>query len=114
MAEDGSEGRRPGLTLMPEHGVDVPVWHGPESEGTGSVSAQELMALAVSPPLIERLRAWEDGWDHDPLTASPLAQFRPGSPLTVRLARHLQSELPGHRVFLGTGEGPRPVEEWAD
>ncbi|TFV52241.1 hypothetical protein [Blastococcus sp. TF02A-35] len=113
MDADDVEERRPGLTLMPEHGVDVPVWHGPDSEESGNVSAAELAALGVSLPLVERLRAWAEGWDHDPVTGSPLGQFRPGSPLTVRLARHLQSELTGHRIHLHTGDGPRPVEEWA-
>ncbi|MBN1091561.1 hypothetical protein JKP75_02590 [Blastococcus sp. TML/M2B] len=46
MAEDDEE-RRPGLTLFPEHGADLPVWHGPGGEGSGAVSAEELLALGV-------------------------------------------------------------------
>lgn len=114
MDEDDAEERRPGLTLFPEYSADLPVWHGPDGEGIGNVSAEELTALGVSRPLIERLRAWEEGWDHDPFTSSPPKEFWPGSPLTVRLARHLQSELPGYRIFLDTRHGPRPVEDWAD
>lgn len=113
--EDDAEERRPGLTLMPEYSVDVPVWHGPDSEEIGNVSAEELMALGVSPPLIERLRAWQGGWEHNPLSrVGPPREIWSGSPLTVRLARHLQSELPGYRIFLDTRDGPRPVERWAD
>ena len=99
---------------MPEHSVDVPVWHGPGSEGSGHVSAEELTSLGVSLPLIERLRAWGEGWDHDPATSSPRGEAWPGSSSTVRLARHLQSELPGYRILLDGGDEPRPVAEWAD
>jgi hypothetical protein len=104
----------PGLTLMPEYGVDMPVWHGPDSKNLGNVDAEELLTLGVSPQLIERLRAWEEGWEHDPFARlGPPREFWPGSPLAVRLARQLQAELRGYRVFLAAGPEPRPVEEWA-
>jgi hypothetical protein len=102
----------PGLTLMAEYGVDVPVWHGPDSERSGHVGAEALSALGVSRPLIERLRAWQEIWDHDPFTSSPPRESWSGAPLSVRLARQLQSELPGYRIFLDTRSGPRPVEEF--
>ena len=113
MEEDDGE-RRPGLTLMPEYMVDMPVWHGPSGDGIGNVTAQELMALGVSSALLERLRAWQDGWEHDPITGSSPREFRAGSPLTLRLAQHLQAELPGYRLFIATSDGPRPVDEWMD
>jgi hypothetical protein len=104
----------PGLTLMTEYGVDVPVWHGPDSQKLGNVSADELLALGVSRPLIERLRAWQEGWDHDPFArVGPPREFWSGSPLSVRLARQLQAELPSYRIFLSDGPDARPVEEWA-
>ena len=102
----------PGLTFMPEYSVDVPVWHGPGSERSCHVDAEELSDLGVSRPLIERLRAWQEGWEHDPFSSSPPREFWPGAPLSIRLARQLQSELPGYRIFLDTRSGPRPVEEW--
>lgn len=104
----------PGLTLMPDHGVDVPVWHGPGGGLTGGLAAEELSALGVSDRLIERLRSWQESWDHDPFTSAPPHDARPGSPLTVRLARHLQTELPGYRIFLAADADPRPVAEWVD
>jgi hypothetical protein len=109
---DAVRAARPELTLMTEHMVDVPVWHGINSERVGNATAEELMALGVSRPLIERLRAWERGWDQEPFTSSSPQTFRPGSPLEVRLARQLQAELPDYRILLWTPEGPRPVEEW--
>lgn len=114
MDEDHLRAPQPGLTLMPEHGVDVPVWHGPDSEDAGHVSAEALMALGVSRRLVDRLRAWQQSWDHDPFTSSALLEFRPGSPMTVRLARHLQAELPGHRIFLATERGLRSMDAWAE
>jgi hypothetical protein len=72
-----------------------------------------LVVLGVSRPLIERLRAWQEGWGHDPFRRSgPPREFWPGSPLSVRLARQLQAELPGYRIFLAAGPEPGPVEEW--
>ena len=99
---------------MPEHGVDMPVWHGPSAEKSGNVTAEQLRGLGASQGIIERLLAWQANWDHDPFTGSALHRFRPGSPLTVRLARHLQAELPGRRIFLVSESCPRPVDEWLD
>ncbi|RZU31412.1 hypothetical protein BKA19_1071 [Blastococcus saxobsidens] len=64
-AEEAAE-PLPGLTLMPEYGVEVPVWHGPDSQHSGNVGAEELLAMGVSSGLAERLRAWQEGWEHDP------------------------------------------------
>lgn len=113
MHEDAGPRPRPGLTLFPEHTVDVPVWHGPDSDDTGHVDGDALLALGVSPPLIERLREWQEGWDHDPSGGSPPRAFWPGGPLSVRLARQLQAELRDHRIFLVTPAGPRPIDEWS-
>ena len=104
----------PGVTLMTEYGVDIPVWHGPGSDRTGCLAAEELTALGVSDRLIERPRAWQERRDHGPLTSSPPRETWPGSPSTVRLARHLQAELPGYRIFLVAGPEPRPIDEWID
>ena len=103
---------RPGLTLFPEFSADLPVWHGRDNDDFGNVDAQELLALGVSRPLIERLRAWQEGWDHDPFgRVRPPREFRLGGPLSVRLAQQLQAQLPGYRIFLADSD-PRPVEEW--
>jgi hypothetical protein len=107
-----AEQKRLELTLMPEYGVDVPVWYGPGGEESGGLDAEELRALGVSDRLIERLRAWQQSWDHDPFTSSPTARVMPGSPVTLKLAQHLQAELPGYRIFLMDNRGPRPIDEW--
>jgi hypothetical protein len=98
---------------MPDYGVEVPVWHGPDSDDLGLLDGDHLLALGVSGPLIERLRAWQEAWDHDPSSGSPPRDTWPDQPSVQRLARDLQAELPGHRIFLFTGTGgrPRPVEE---
>ena len=110
--QDDAEEQRPGLTLMPEHGVDVPVWYGPGGGAPGGLDADELAALGVSDRLIERLRAWQQSWDHDPFTSNPPRASWPGSPVTLRLAQHLRAELPGCRVFLIDNRQPRPIDEW--
>lgn len=99
---------------MPEYGVDMPVWHGPGGDRSGNVPAEELTALGVSNRLIERLRAWQERWDHDPESSSPPRDSWLDSPSSVRIAHHLQTELPGYRIFLNAGRGPRPIEEWID
>lgn len=101
---------RPGLTLMTEYGVDVPVWHGPPSDGIGNVDAKSLAELGVSNPLIERLRAWQERWDHNPVTGSPPRDTWPDRPWVRSLASQLQAELPRHRIYLSTPTGPEPVE----
>jgi hypothetical protein len=113
MPDRGSEAR-PGLTLMPEYGVDIPVWFGPDGDDSGGLSAEDLAALGVSDRLIERLRAWQESWDHDPSTSDAPRGSWPGSPVTVRLAQHLQAELPAYRIFLFAEPAPRPVDEWTD
>ncbi len=47
---------RPELIVMPDHGVDIPVWHGPGSDSIGGLDAEELAALGVTDRLIERRR----------------------------------------------------------
>ena len=83
----------PGLTLMPEHGVDVPVWHGPDSENIGNVGAEELLVMGVS-------------------SRRSSGGVPTGAESTVRLARRLQAELRGYRIFLAAHTDPRPVDEW--
>ena len=98
---------------MPEYTVDVPVWHGPGSDGAGNVGAEELTGLGVSDALVERLRAWQQTWEQAP--SGPVERrLWLRSPGTMRLARQLQAELPDHRVFVGTDADLRPVDEWAD
>ncbi len=58
--QDEATEQRPGLTLMPEYGVDIPVWYGPGGDGIGCLAAEDLAALGVSDRLIERLRAWQE------------------------------------------------------
>ena len=73
------------------------------------MDAEELVSL----PLVDRLRAWQEGWEHDPFArVGPPHEFWPGSPMTVRLAPQVQAELPGYPVFLAAGPEPRPVDEW--
>lgn len=103
---------RPGLTLMADHGVDIPVWYGPGGDSAGGPDADELAAWGVSDRLINRLRAWAEAWDHDPFTSNAAPGHREGSPTTVRLAQHLQTELPGYRIFLFDGRRRRPIDEW--
>ncbi len=112
MQEDDARDPRPGLTLFPEYGVDVPVWHGPGGERHGLVDADQLSALGVSPGLVERLAAWQEGWDHDPFGMGPPERFREGNTTFVRLARQLQAELPGFRVHLRARSGLVLVDEW--
>lgn len=83
MEDDDAEDRRPALVLMPEHSVDVPVWHGENSEGIGNVSAEELMALGVPAAMVERLRACAEGWDHNPVSLDTDDGPRPADEWTV-------------------------------
>ena len=89
------------LVLRPHHGVEVPV----EVVGLGFpldeyLDAGDLARLGVSAALIERLRLWQEGWQgRVDIPADPL-EFAPGRPLSVRLARQLQSELPAHEIHL--------------
>ena len=112
--QDEATESRPGLMSMPEYGVDIPVWHGPDADDSGGLAAEDLATLGVSDRLIERLRAWQESWDHDPSTSSAPRGSWPGSPATLRLARHLQAELPGYRIFLFADPVPRPIDEWID
>jgi hypothetical protein len=97
---------------MPEYGVDIPVWHGPESERAGWLDAEELAGVGVSDGLIKRLQAWQEDWANDPRTTwNRRDKVVAGIPLGVRLARQLQAELRGYRVFLH-GPEPIPVDEW--
>jgi hypothetical protein len=103
---------RPGLTFMAEYGADIPLWHGPGSDRTSCLDAEELAALGVSDGLIKRLQAWQEDWEHDPRkTWNRKDKVVAGIPLGVRLARQLQAELPRHRIFL-PGPDPIPVDEW--
>ena len=72
LEDDGDP--RPGLTLFPEYGVDVPVWHGPDSDATGLVDADQLLALGVSPALVERLAAWQEALSRPTRSGSGGAQ----------------------------------------
>jgi hypothetical protein len=113
--EEDAPDLRPGLTVMPEYGVDIPVWYGPGSDGLGWLDAEKLATLGVSDGLIERLRAWQESWEreHPPFkTWNTADKVVAGVPLGVRLARQLQAELPGHRIFWSGGPDPVPVEDW--
>jgi hypothetical protein len=89
------------LVLKPiEHG-DMPV----EVAGLGSgldgpLDADELARLGVSPRLIVGPRDWQEGWERRIAVAADPFEFTPGRPLSVRLARQLQAELPAHEVVL--------------
>jgi len=86
------------LILRPYRHRELPVWFGPPVEGDAGV--EDLTRLGVSSRLIERLRAWQQGWEvRTTIPADPL-DFTPGRPLSVRLARQLQAELPQHEVYL--------------
>ena len=66
----------------------------------GDVDGEELARLGVSAQLIERLRSWQEGWEARVEIAADPLDLMPGRPLSVRLARQLQSELPAHDVYL--------------
>jgi hypothetical protein len=106
--EESPSEQVPTLTLFPEYGVFVPVW----SPGIGPLDADGLAALGVSGPLIERLHAWNKGWQIRAHGNRDLAEFALGEPLSVQLARELQAELPDYEIFLTLGPDPRPVKEW--
>ncbi|WP_156036120.1 hypothetical protein [Blastococcus sp. URHD0036] len=115
MQADESFKSRPSLTVMPEYTVDLPVWHGPEGHRFNCLDAEELAALGVSAGLIDRLRAWQQRFEreHPPFKT----WYRPdelvaGVPMGVRLARQLQAELPGYRIYLPGDPDPVPVEDW--
>lgn len=89
------------LVLRPYAHADVPV----EIVGLGfpldgDVDGEELARLGVSAQLIERLRSWQEGGEARVQSAADPLDFTPGRPLSVRLARQLQSELPAHDVYL--------------
>ncbi len=65
----------------------------------GDVDGEELARLGVSAQLIERLRSWQEGWKARVQIAADPLDFTPGRPLSVRLARQLQSES-AHDVYL--------------
>jgi hypothetical protein len=89
------------LILSPESCVDVPVWYGPP--GAGAVEADHLMRLGASSQLVERLRAWNADQDSPPGGNKDPRDVVPGSPLSMRLAQHLQRELTDHDVYLEVG-----------
>jgi hypothetical protein len=100
------------LVMRPHEGFDMPV----ETLGLGfplddQLEAHELMAPGVSAQLIERLRSWQEGWDERGEYRSGRLEFTAGSPLSVRLARQLQSELPAHRNYLDVQGELRPAED---
>jgi hypothetical protein len=74
------------------------------------LEAQDLARLGVSPRLIDRLRSWQEGWEG---VENPTAQtdFIPGRPLSIRLARQLQSELPALAIYLDVSGDLRPAED---
>ena len=108
MTEESPSGPARTLTLWPEYGVDLPVW----SPGIGPLDAQELEALGVSRPLIEQLRAWNEGWETHAINNRDPLEFTVGKPMSLQLARQVQAELPDHQIFLTNGPDPRPGNEW--
>jgi hypothetical protein len=115
MDEEDPPRPRRGLLLAPEYGADMPVWLLSDDEHYGGdLDAEALMEIGVPWTLIERLRAWQSNWDHDPESSSAPPQFAVGSPLSVRLARDLQWELSEFCIYLGSEAGPRRVDEWVD
>jgi hypothetical protein len=98
------------LIVRPRHHADVPVQFGPPDDAYAP-DAEDLARLGVSRRLIERLRTWQQGWEaRISLPADPL-DFTPGRPLSVRLARQLQAELPGHAIYLDANSDLRRARE---
>jgi hypothetical protein len=100
------------LVLRPHEGADVPV----ETLGLGFpldsyLEAQGLARLGVSPRLIERLRSWQEGWENGAENPAAQTDFIPGRPLSIRLARQLQSELPALAIYLDVSGDLRPAED---
>ena len=109
MQDEHTADPRAALTFAPDYGVDIPVW----DDRVGYLSVEELAALGVSAGLIEKMRAWQLDWEHDPRkTWNYRDQVVASVPLRVRLARQLQAELRDHRVFLEGARGRVPVEDW--
>ncbi|CCH90140.1 protein of unknown function [Modestobacter italicus] len=77
----------------------------------GALREDELRAYGVSTALIARLRAWFDAaFPTAGAAADPETQV--GRPWSLRLAAHLQQELPGYDVHLPSGRVSRPLHEW--
>jgi hypothetical protein len=100
------------LVLRPHEGVDVPV----ETLGLGfpldgHLEAQNLARLGVSARLIERLRSWQQGWENGIENPAAQVEFLPGQPLSIRLARQLQSELPAIAISLDVSGDLRRADD---
>jgi hypothetical protein len=94
------------LVLRPHLGADVPVEFVGLGLLDGDADDEDLARLGVSPRLVERLRSWQEGWEARVEIPADPGDFTPGRALSVRLARQLQAELPGHDVYLDIdGEG---------
>jgi hypothetical protein len=89
------------LVLGPREGAEVPVeFVGIGDFLDGPAQAEDLARLGVSPQLIERLRAWQKDWEARVETGRHPREFTSGQPLSLRLTRQFQSELPEHDVYL--------------
>jgi hypothetical protein len=88
----------------------MPVQFGPPDDGH-DVDADELARLGVTPQLIDRLRAWQEGWEERVAIPADPREFTSGRPLSVRLARQLQAELPAHEIYLYVNGCLRPAQE---
>jgi hypothetical protein len=95
------------VTLMPDPDADACVWDSEE----GALREDELLALGVSQPLIQRLRAWLEAYD-PPVGTAPDPEAVVGLPWSLRLAEQLQRELAGYEIHLSKGPDSRPFQEW--
>jgi hypothetical protein len=93
---------------MPDGDADACVW---DSE-QGALREQELLALGVSRPLTERLRAWLEAYD-PPAGTAPDPRAELGLPWSLRLAAELERELPSCEIHLSNGPDSKPFREWA-
>jgi hypothetical protein len=102
MCEEG----RKRILVMPEYGMDVPLW---DRSDYPQSTAGEVAGL--SPQLVERLRAWNEQWldAHDRpeklISRWSAAEAHAWTQLGYRLAWQLQAELPDVEILIADDSG---------
>jgi hypothetical protein len=93
---------------MAEYGVDDPVWDRPDGDG-GPV---DLAELGVNEVLLQKLRGWNATFEQLALTAFTWSSRSAETAWVtegLRLAHHLQRELPDIDVRYAHADDDRPL-----